>query len=68
MKLATLRGEEPDGRLVVVSRDGRRGLPADPIARTLQQALEDWSNVSGKLKQLSEALEAGQGQALDAAS
>ena len=66
MKLATLRGEEPDGRLVVVSRDGHRGLPADLIARTLQQALEDWNNVSGKLKQLSEALEAGQGQALEA--
>ena len=66
MKLATLRGEGPDGRLVVVSRDGLRWLPADLVAPTLQVALEDWNSVSRRLKQLSKALEAGQGEALDA--
>ena len=66
MKLATLRGDGPDGRLVVVSRDGLRCLPADPAAPTLQRALEGWDSVSGRLKQLSQALEAGQGDALDA--
>jgi fumarylacetoacetate (FAA) hydrolase len=64
MKLATLRGKGPDGRLVVVSRDGLRYLPA--AAPTLQAALEDWNNVLGPLKQLSDALEAGQGEALEA--
>ena len=66
MKLATLRGAGPDGRLVVVSRDGLRCLPAAAVARTLQEALEDWNDVLGKLKPLGEALEAGQGEALDA--
>ncbi|MGZ6016011.1 MAG: fumarylacetoacetate hydrolase family protein, partial [Phenylobacterium sp.] len=65
MKLATLRGGGPDGRLVVVSRDGLRCLPADQAAPTLQAALEDWNSVSARLKQLSEALESGQGEALD---
>jgi fumarylacetoacetate (FAA) hydrolase len=66
MKLATLRGEGPDGRLVVVSRDGQRWLPADPVARTLQAALNDWNRSLAMLQPLSEALEAGQGAALDA--
>lgn len=66
MKLATLRNEAPDGRLVVVSRDGLRWLPADPVARTLQEALNDWNSVFGPLKQLSEALEKGEGEVLDA--
>jgi fumarylacetoacetate (FAA) hydrolase len=65
MKLATLRGPGPDGRLVVVSRDGRRCLSAAAVARTLQEALDDWNNVVGGLKSLAEALEAGQGEALD---
>ncbi len=66
MKLATFRGEGPDGRLVVVSRDGLRWLPADPVARTLQQALEDWNRVAGRLQQISDALQSGAGEALEA--
>jgi fumarylacetoacetate (FAA) hydrolase len=66
MKLATLRGAGPDGRLVVVSRDGLRCLPAAAVARTLQEALEDWNKVFAKLKPLGETLEAGQGEAVDA--
>jgi fumarylacetoacetate (FAA) hydrolase len=66
MKLATLRSTGPDGRLVVVSRDGSRWLPAESVARTLQEALDDWNRVAPRLRQLGEAVEAGQGQALDA--
>lgn len=66
MKLATLRSEGPDGRLVVVSRDGLRWVSADPVARTLQEALNDWNSISGRLKELSESLETVQGEALDA--
>ena len=66
MKLATLRSEGPDGRLVVVSRDGLRWLSADVAARTLQEALNDWNGVVRRLQQLGEAVETGQGEALDA--
>lgn len=47
MRLATLRDETRDGRLVVVSPDGRSCAPA-PVA-TLQQALEDWERVAPQL-------------------
>lgn len=67
MKLATLRGDGPDGRLVVVSRDGRRWLPAERSARTLQEALENWPAASAGMKKLAEALEQGQGDALETA-
>lgn len=66
VKLATLRSEGPDGQLVVVSRDGLRWLSADSVARTLQEALNDWNGVVVGLKKLSEALETGRGEALDA--
>jgi len=65
MKLATLKGSGPDGRLVVVSRDGLRWLPADPVARTLQDALNDWNSAMGRLTPISAALETGQGEPLD---
>jgi len=66
MKLATLRGDGPDGRLVVVSRDGSRCLSAAPVASTLQEALDDWNSVSARLTPLSHAVDAGQGEAFDA--
>jgi len=62
MKLATFRGDGPDGRLVVVSRDGRRWRRADPVARTLQEALDNWTDVLGPLKQISASLDAGNGE------
>ena len=40
MKLATLADGSRDGRLVLVSRDGRRLTSASDIAPTLQQALD----------------------------
>ena len=46
MKLASLKGGR-DGRLVVVSHDLSRYLPADGVAGTLQQALDDWARSSG---------------------
>lgn len=51
MKLATLRSNQPDGKLVVVSRDLAKMADAGDIAPTLQAALEDW----GRLKPLLEA-------------
>jgi len=47
VRLATLRNDTPDGRLVVVSPDGATCAPA-PVS-TLQQALERWSEIEPAL-------------------
>jgi fumarylacetoacetate (FAA) hydrolase len=56
MKLASLRGEGRDGRLLVVSRDLARAVPASEIAPTLQAALDDWPETAPRLEALSEKL------------
>jgi fumarylacetoacetate (FAA) hydrolase len=65
MRLATLSNGQPDGCLIVVSRDAQRHLPADGIAATLQQAIEQWDSVEPALRQLADRLEQGDGDALD---
>tara|TARA_R110001606_G_scaffold242213_1_gene390153 strand:+ start:201 stop:1211 length:1011 start_codon:yes stop_codon:yes gene_type:complete len=52
MKLATLKNETRDGRLVVVSKDLTRCCEASHIAPTLQAALDDWENCAPKLEAL----------------
>ena len=64
MKLASLRGGR-DGRLVVVSRDLRRMLPAAPIAATLQAALDDWERCLPGLGELARRVESGAGEPFD---
>lgn len=59
MRLATLRDGSPDGRLVVVSRDGARGIDARAAAPNLRAALDDWPRVAPSLEQLAAALEQG---------
>jgi len=59
MKLATLAGGGPDGRLAVASSDLGRAVLAEAIAPTLQQALERWAEAEGPLRALAGALEAG---------
>jgi fumarylacetoacetate (FAA) hydrolase len=51
MRLATLNNGTPDGQLVAVSPDGAHCAVA-PVA-TLQQAMEQWADVWGKLSQIS---------------
>jgi fumarylacetoacetate (FAA) hydrolase len=58
MKLGSLPGGR-DGRLVVVSRDLSRALPAQGVAATLQEALDDWSRRKPALEALARELEAG---------
>ena len=58
MKLASLKGGR-DGRLVVVSNDLAWYSPADRIALTLQDALDDWERCEPELRGLSESLEHG---------
>lgn len=59
MKLATLKQGGRDGTLVVVNRalTHCRAVPA--IARTLQQALDDWEACEPQLRQVYEALNSG---------
>lgn len=59
MKLGSLKEGGRDGTLIVVSRDLSRAVRATGIAATLQQALEDWSNVAPRLNSLSQELDAG---------
>ena len=62
MKLATLRDGTRDGRLAVVSRDLAAAAWADGIAKTLQQALDDWSSTAPRLAGLAAALDSGSAQ------
>ena len=58
MKLSSLN-QGRDGRLVVVSRDLTRATDAFFIVPTLQGALDDWSRVEPRLRDLSAQLELG---------
>jgi len=59
MKLATVKNNTRDGRLVVVSRDMPRALDASAVSPTLQHALENWSVVEPRLQALARQLEEG---------
>ncbi len=67
MKLASLKSGR-DGRLVVVSTDLARFLPADEVAATLQAALDNWSTAGPALKQLADRADAGEGESFDEAA
>ena len=56
MKLASLKHGR-DGRLLVVSRDLARFLPADEVAPTLQYALDRWDAVQPDLEVLAAVVE-----------
>ncbi len=57
MKLATLKNGQPDGRLVIVSRDLQHAVQA-PVP-TLQAAMETWDSVLPELQSWYENLNAG---------
>ena len=59
MKLATLKDRTRDGRLVVVSKDLTRYTEVGHIARTMQDALDDWAHVAPRLAEVAEGLETG---------
>lgn len=59
MKLATLKDSTRDGRLVVVSNDLTRCSEVGHIARTLQDALDDWEHIAPRLERVAEGLETG---------
>ncbi|MDD3764416.1 MAG: fumarylacetoacetate hydrolase family protein [Nevskiales bacterium] len=59
MKLATLKDGSRDGSLAVVSRDLRRCVAVPRIVRTLQAALDRWSEVEPELQAVARQLESG---------
>ena len=59
MKLATLKDGTTHGRLLVVSRDLARAVPAVDIASHLLDAVERWDEVFDRLGALSDQLNAG---------
>ncbi len=67
MKLASLKHGR-DGRLVVVSTNLKRYLPADDVAATLQSALDNWTSVRPGLQDLAARLDAGEGSPFDEAA
>ncbi len=60
MKLATLRTEKRDGELIIVNRQMTHGCRVRHIASTLIEALENWDDISHKLKQTYESLNSNQ--------
>jgi fumarylacetoacetate (FAA) hydrolase len=59
MKFASIDLGGRDGRLALVSRDLKRAVLTTGIAQTMQQALDEWADVSPRLLALSNALNAG---------
>src|SRR5690348_10578135 len=57
MRLATLRDGSPDGKLLVVHRDGKRAIDASAAAPSLRAALDDWERTLPSLQLLAEALD-----------
>jgi fumarylacetoacetate (FAA) hydrolase len=56
MKLATLKNNTRDGKLVVVSKDLKTAVAVPDIAPTLQKALEDWEKTKSQLQKIYEQL------------
>ena len=64
MKLASLKHGR-DGRLVVVSSNLDRYLPASDVAPTLQAALDNWKKTRPALEAIAAKLDAGEGERFD---
>jgi len=60
MKLATLKSNTRDGKLLVVSRDLTKAIAADNIAPTLQYALDHWQECQPLLQKLYDQLNKGE--------
>ena len=59
MKLATRKNGSRDGELVIVSRDLKLCVPAPSIARTMQQALDNWDELAPRLESAYQELNQG---------
>jgi fumarylacetoacetate (FAA) hydrolase len=59
MKLASYRNGQPDGCLVLVSRDLASSVDVSAIAPNLLHAIQHWEEVAPQLQQLSDSLNTG---------
>jgi fumarylacetoacetate (FAA) hydrolase len=66
MRLATRANGQPDGELVVVSRDAARYLPTGSAWPNLLAAIGDWSAAEPALRSVQTRVDAGEGAPLDA--
>jgi fumarylacetoacetate (FAA) hydrolase len=66
MKLGSLKEGGRDGTLVVVSRDLGRAVRVPDIAGSLQRALEEWTLAAPRLNAVSEALNLGRAESINA--
>lgn len=60
MKLATLKNGRRDGSLVVVNREMTKAVAVPDIAATLQQAIDQWAELSPRLEAVYSALNNGE--------
>ena len=56
MKLATLKNQSRDGQLIVTNRSITKAVAVPQIAKTLQAALDNWSELSPKLEEISASI------------
>ncbi len=56
MKLATLKNGSRDGQLIVVSSDNRSAVIVESIATSMQDAIDNWADVSAELTAVYEKL------------
>lgn len=50
MKLATLKNNTRDGELIVVNKELTKAINVSDITKTLQEALDNWAEISPKLE------------------
>lgn len=59
MKLASYRNGQPDGCLMVVSRDLSSAVDVSALSPNLLHAIQDWERLAPQLQQISDGLNAG---------
>ncbi len=59
MKLASLKKGGRDGTLIVVNRELTKAVAVPDVARTLQQAMDNWAETSPALEEIYAALQSG---------
>ena len=52
MKLASIKSDSRDGKLIIVSSDNKRAVLAGEIMNSLREAIENWSTIKPELENL----------------
>jgi len=62
MKLGTLKSKNIDGELVIVSKDNSKMIKVPNIAKTMQEAMDNWTELSDRLSNAYEELNKGESE------